>query len=125
MPKEFNHLLLISIGAISGALIRWQLDNNSLVNICGCAVFGFVMGLPLRKRSRLIICSGFCGAMTTFSGWMVDSIALFHGGSIILALRLIIYTFLLGFIASAFGFFIGTNLKKLKLFLFRLLSSHY
>ena len=64
-----NTFFLISIGAIPGALFRWQLDEIILVNLIGCFLLGFFNSLTISKRYKLTLCFGLCGSMTTYSGW--------------------------------------------------------
>ena len=63
-----NKYMLISIGAIPGALIRWQIDNIFIVNIIGCFLLGIINGLNINRRYKLILGFGFCGSLTSFSG---------------------------------------------------------
>ena len=65
-----NTFLLISIGAIPGALLRWQIDQIFIVNLIGCFLLGFFNSLTILKRYKLILGVGLCGSMTTFSSWM-------------------------------------------------------
>ena len=64
-----NTFFMISIGAIPGALIRWQIEEFFVVNIIGCFFLGFFNSLSIAKRYKLTFGVGFCGSMTTFSGW--------------------------------------------------------
>ena len=64
-----NTFFLISIGAIPGALFRWQIDEIFIVNLIGCFLLGFFNSLNILKRYKLTLCVGLCGSMTTFSGW--------------------------------------------------------
>ena len=63
-----NTFFLISIGAIPGALFRWQIDEIFLVNLLGCFLLGFFNSLDISKRLKLTLGVGLCGSMTTFSG---------------------------------------------------------
>ena len=64
-----NTFFLISLGSISGALLRWQIDEILLVNIIGCFLLGFFNSLSIKKEYKLIVVVGLCSSMTTFSGW--------------------------------------------------------
>jgi CrcB protein len=64
-----NTFFFISLGAIPGALFRWQIDQLFIVNLLGCFLLGFFNSLPISKRYKLILGVGLCGSMTTFSGW--------------------------------------------------------
>ena len=71
MSKDIknNAFFLISLGAIPGALFRWQVDEIFIVNLIGCFLLGFFNSLDTLKRYKLTLCVGLCGSMTTFSGW--------------------------------------------------------
>ena len=71
MSKDIknNAFFLISLGAIPGALFRWQIDEIFIVNLIGCFLLGFFNSLDILKRYKLTLCVGLCGSMTTFSGW--------------------------------------------------------
>ncbi len=115
--KELNQLFIISLGAVPGAFIRWNLSNVLVVNVLGALVLGFLFGLSSKRRAHLIFGVGFCGALTTFSGWMLDSAKLLLGGYLIQAFGVIIYTFFLGLLSGFLGFLIGKCIKKSRLFL--------
>ena len=70
-----NNFYILSIGAVPAALIRWQIDQIFIANIIGCFLLGFINSLALSRRYKLIFGFGFCGSLTTFSGW---SSQLFH-----------------------------------------------
>ena len=69
IPIKTNTFFLIGIGAIPGALLRWQIDQIFIVNLIGCFLLGFFNSLVISKRYKLILGVGLCGSMTTFSGW--------------------------------------------------------
>ena len=64
-----NNLFMISIVAVPAALFRWQTEKVFIVNSIGCFLLGFINYLPLSRRFKLIFGLGFCGSLTTFSGW--------------------------------------------------------
>ena len=64
-----NTFFLIALGAIPGALFRWQIDEVFIVNLIGCFLLGFFNSLAITKRYKLTLVFGLCGSMTTFSGW--------------------------------------------------------
>ena len=64
-----NTFFLISIGAIPGALFRWQIDQIFIVNLIGCFLLGFFNSLDLTKRYKLTLGVGLCGSITSYSGW--------------------------------------------------------
>ena len=94
MRKELQELLLVALGAVPGALVRWQLgaalnDRDVLANVLGSFILGLLLGLPYQPRLQLLIGIGFCGSVTTFSSWMVNSIDLIHTGQPLAAVGLI------------------------------------
>ena len=64
-----NNFILIAIGAVPAAILRFELDHIPLANIIGCFLLGFIDSYPLPKKYKLILCFGFCGSLTSFSGW--------------------------------------------------------
>jgi fluoride exporter len=87
-------LFLIALAGAVGTLARYGLTlgctrlfgdrmpvGTLLVNLVGCALFGFVLAL-FRDRARLgpesatVLLVGFMGAFTTFSSFVSDSHAL-------------------------------------------------
>tara|TARA_B100000579_G_C22714866_1_gene796402 strand:- start:364 stop:711 length:348 start_codon:yes stop_codon:yes gene_type:complete len=64
-----NKYFLISIGGVPGAIFRWQIDDVFIVNTLGCFLLGIINALPVKRMYKLIFGFGFCGSLTTFSGW--------------------------------------------------------
>jgi fluoride exporter len=90
-------VLVISIGAAAGALLRWQLgvQLNSLFPILPLGtlaanlVGGYIIGLAvdyfaqvphLSPEWRLLIITGFCGGLTTFSTFSAEVVARLQEG---------------------------------------------
>lgn len=72
LPRRPEELLLVALGAVPGALLRWLLQADPLANLLGCLVIGIVSGCELpRPRAMLLVGIGFCGSLTTFSGWIL------------------------------------------------------
>ena len=72
-----NSILFISIGAVPAALFRWKIDDIFAVNIIGCFLLGFINTLLIPRKYKLIFGFGFCGSLTTFSGWIADAFYFF------------------------------------------------
>ncbi len=108
-----NTFILISMGAIPGALIRWQIDEIFIVNLIGCFLLGFVNSLDISKRYKLILGMGLSGSMTTFSGWSFYSYKLLSQGLYKLFLFTSISILLAGVFAIYFGHMIGKKTKSL------------
>jgi len=72
LPSRVGELLLVAVGAVPGAWLRWALHCDPLANLLGCLLIGLVSGQrPARPRLMLLLGIGFCGALTTFSGWIL------------------------------------------------------
>ncbi len=120
LAKELQELLLVAVGAVPGALLRWQSsvvlhDRDVLVNVLGSLILGVLLGLPYRPRLQLLVGIGFCGSLTTFSSWMVNSVDLIVSGQLLEALGLIGMTLGLGLGGAALGLWIGRSVDALKL----------
>ncbi len=111
---ELNKLLFLAIGAVPGALLRWQIQNDLIVNLLGTFFLGFIVGLRVNSRNYLLFGVGFCGALTTFSSWMVESTQLILKGFGLKVLLTLFFTLVFGFLAAAIGFFIGRKIIALK-----------
>ena len=98
-----NKFFLISIGAVPGALFRWQIDNVLIVNIIGCFLLGMINSLPLCRRYKLIFGFGFCGSLTTFSGWSFQLFQLISKGLYKLFFLNSVLIVLIGFFAICLG----------------------
>ena len=108
LQLELQELLLVGVGAVPGALLRWQLalhlgDQNLLVNVLGAALLGLLAGLPAAPRRQLLLGIGFCGSLTTFSSWMLAAMKHLSSGDWAAALGLIGLTLGLGVGAAALG----------------------
>ena len=116
LQLELQELLLVGVGAVPGALLRWQMalhlgDQNLLVNSLGAGLLGLLAGLPAAPRRQLLLGIGFCGAVTTFSSWMLAAMKHLSAGDWFAALGLIGLTLGLGLGAAALGFSLGRWLK--------------
>ena len=118
LRKELEELLWVGLGAVPGALLRWQFgvllqDRDVLVNVLGSLILGLLLGLPYRPRVQLLIGIGFCGSLTTFSSWMVSSVDLIASGLPLAAFGLIGLTLGLGLGGAALGLWIGRSVDAL------------
>jgi fluoride exporter len=84
--------------------------NNILVNGVGCFLAGLILAYSLSKGSsfdniRTILIIGFCGGLTTFSGFGVQFIQLLQNEKYALALSYAVINPALCLAATALGFF--------------------
>ena len=113
---ELKELALVAFGAVPGALLRWQLEErlgpqiggpsgaNLLVNLVGCLLLGFLSGpVPHRTPLMLALGIGFCGSLTTFSGWILDLARLHDQHQSLGALVLLVASLGLGLLAALVG----------------------
>ena len=113
---ELRELLLVAIGAVPGALLRWQsgvqlgphlggsAGADLLVNLVGSFLLGFLAGpIPRRTGLVLLLGIGFCGCLTTFSSWMLDVVKLMQAGRPLWGLVLIMGSLVLGLFSAAGG----------------------
>ena len=106
-----NKFFLISIGAVPGALFRWQIDDVFIVNIIGCFLLGMINSLPISRRYKLIFGFGFCGSLTTFSGWSFQLFQLLSQGLYKLFFLNSILLVLLGICAVSLGHLFAKKIK--------------
>ena len=113
---EVRELALVALGAMPGALLRWQssvqlgpfLGGNAgadlLVNLVGSFILGFLAGpIPRRTSLLLLMGIGFCGSLTTFSSWMLDVAKLIQAGRSSSGLLLIAASLALGLLCALAG----------------------
>ena len=108
--KNNNNFLLISIGAIPGSIFRWQTDQIFLVNIIGCFLLGFINSLNISRRYKMILGFGFCGSLTTFSGWSFQLFKLINKGFYKLFFLNSILMLMLGILAVGIGDFLAKKI---------------
>ncbi len=91
-------LLWLAVGATAGAALRYTISlwtvaqfgatlpyGTFIANMLGCMVLGGFLTLALERpqigpRTRLLVSTGFCGSLTTFSTFSYETVALFIDG---------------------------------------------
>ena len=121
---EARDLLFVALGAVPGALLRWQAGvhlapvlpfgsagADLLVNLIGAALLGWLAAAPtVAPRLSLALGIGFCGSLTTFSSWMLDMALLQRHGHSLEALAVLLLSLGLGLLAAAGGY--GLRLRR-------------
>lgn len=102
----WNSILAISLGSSLGALLRWVFGiklndwfpsiplGTLLANLLGGYIIGVAMAyfsqMPdLAPEWRLLIITGFCGGLTTFSTFSAEVLTLIQEGRLVWALAVI------------------------------------
>ena len=111
MYNSFKNYTFIAIGAIPAALIRWQIDEIYIVNIIGCFILGFINRLNISRRYKLVFGFGFCGSLTTFSGWSFQLFQLLNKGLFKLFFLNSILTILISLVAIGMGHFVSKKIN--------------
>ena len=122
---EVRELALVALGAMPGALLRWQssvqlgpfLGGNAgadlLVNLMGSFILGFLAGpIPRRTSLLLLVGIGFCGSLTTFSSWMLDVAKLIQAGRSSSGLLLIAASLALGLLCALTGLWLSRRVFR-------------
>ena len=102
------NILLFSIGAALGAPLRFWVDNKFrpkykfpigilLVNIAG----SFIIGLYANQMNNFVV--GFCGALTTWSTYIVDTFLEIQNKSYKSSVINLLGSLVLGVLAFKFG----------------------
>ena len=106
-----NSFFLISLGALPAAILRWKIDDIFIVNIIGCFLLGFINEMLISRKYKLIFGFGFCGSLTTFSGWSLHLFELISQGSYQLFFLNSILTVLTGCFAVGFGHLLAKKIN--------------
>ena len=107
-------LLYVALGAALGATVRYVVGHHLdgrlpwgtvLVNVAGSFVLGLLTGLSVSASSMALLGAGFCGALTTYSSFAVQTVD--RGPR--LGLVNVLLTIPLALAACALGFSVGTQ----------------
>lgn len=102
----WKSILAISVGAALGALLRWQLGirlnaifptippGTLLANLIGAYVIGLALAFfattpALSPEWRLLVITGFCGGLTTFSTFSAELVTLLQQGRMLWSLGIV------------------------------------
>lgn len=119
MTAHLTPLVVVAVlvaGSV-GAVIRYALSRALpvrpghlpggilIVNVVGSGLAGAFLALAERAAIdadlRLVLVTGFCGGLTTFSTWSVESIELLEGGRVRAAILNVVLTLAVGLAAAA------------------------
>ena len=119
-----SEALLVALGAIPGAWLRLRLVNHFqpmlpgkhwgtfAVNVTACFFLGVVLALSERcdpiTGLALLIGVGFLGSLSTFSTFVVEVLNELRAGHALPVLVLVLASLLMGLVAAAAGFGLGS-----------------
>lgn len=114
-------VVAVLVAGAAGAVLRYALSRAFpvrpghlpggilIVNVVGSGLAGALIGLAERAALdgdlRLVLVTGFCGGLTTFSTWSVETIELLDGGRWRAAILNVVVTLVLG-LAAAVGMYL-------------------
>jgi CrcB protein len=130
LRREARDLLLVALGAVPGALVRWRLEDlgkgweclptglieaDLAANLIGTFLIGVIAAQrPPRPRLLLLGAIGFCGSLTTFSSWMLEISLALRRGRPDQALAVVLVSLLGGLTVVALGLLVGRQLGRLR-----------
>lgn len=104
--------------AVNGLLSRSAIPRSTIlaefpwgtfaVNIIGCFLIGLIYGLVDRniimsQETKLLLTTGFCGGLTTFSTFSHENLLLFNGNNHITLIVYAIVSLIIGFSCAWLG----------------------
>ncbi len=112
---SFSSYLIVGLGGFFGAMARfgvWQLlssvsktfpSGTFICNLGGSLLAGILMGMihqgiPISPNTKLLFITGFCGAFTTMSAFVLDTHQLWRQGQFQIALLYAAITILASFL---------------------------
>jgi CrcB protein len=113
-------VLLVALGAAVGAPLRYLADRTVqarhesafpwgtlTVNVVGSFLLGFLTGLPASHAVSVLLGTGFCGALTTYSTFSYETMRLTRSGLRLHALANVVVSLLAGLGAAFVGVVFG------------------
>ena len=109
-------LILVAIGAVPGALIRWQAagvyfgdGDNVVVNVAGAFILGLLVGRGVDSRWQLLVGVGFFGSLSTFSTFVVELLNTLQSRQFLQFVGLMVFSLVIGLLAAAAGYQLGLS----------------
>ena len=109
-------VVLVALGAAVGAPLRYVTDRlvqrktgsrfplgTLTVNVAGSLLLGFLIGLPADARLVALLGTGFCGALTTYSTFGLETVTLAREGARRHAVLNVVVSVLAGLAAAYLG----------------------
>lgn len=108
--RHLASAVLASVSLAGRGRIPWGV---LVVNVVGSFIAGLALGLPLDPTAKLIVLTGFCGGLTTFSTLSVDTVQLILDGKRRAAAVSVLLTLALGIPAVLLGLALAAGLATL------------
>lgn len=125
-------LVVVGVGSLAGGLCRYLLSlpwagqgsdgfpwPTLLANVVGCALIGcwFALcatggGWHASPRTQAAVMAGFCGGLTTFSIFSLETLTLLESGQWVLAVVYLMASPMLWLLAVWAGFIAGRHLME-------------
>jgi CrcB protein len=120
-----NKWIYLALGSIAGGVSRYVLGaaiherlgfhfpyGTLIINLTGCFLIGVLNSLVDSKpwvgpNERLLLMTGFCGAYTTFSSFMLETSNLLNEGEPWLATAYLTGSVVVGFLVFRAGSYLG------------------
>ena len=122
--------LYLSLGAIAGAVLRYQIGvwlagaistpagfpwPTFLINVTGSFLLGIIMqsvtSYAMNRELRIMLATGFCGSYTTFSTFSHETVTLMNEGATTMAILYVSASIVLGLGAYFAGYLLGRSFQ--------------
>lgn len=114
----------VAVGGALGAVSRYELDGRLasgeprpfplatfFVNVSGGFLLGLLTGMShLGAQAGAFLATGFCGAFTTFSTWIIDALLLAERGAVTRAALVVVAGLVGGLALARLGVAVGSML---------------
>jgi fluoride exporter len=114
-----KNLLLVGLGGSIGSMARYAVSlliksitfpfATLSVNIIGSFIIGLVLAMSIKEAGisdnwKIFVATGICGGFTTFSAFSLENMGLLQSGKITMAVIYIIFSIVLGIVATFLGY---------------------
>ncbi len=132
LHRQWRSMAFVLVGGVVGTLIRYGAERafpaaahgwpwaTFVVNCVGTLILGaLVAGLTAvgpdtgwRLRARLLLGVGFCGSLTTYSAFALESDRLLAAGDVGVGLGYVVGTIVAGLVCATVGYVAGRSVGE-------------